>query len=242
MSYNLDKCYVCNNANASNITVLTYSDRKYTSCKDCFINIRECIIPIKEFEYGIILNYEYFDVDINLNENNFLFKYIQHNNHTEKVLLSSVINHHIEVLPKLNNLIKISDIDFYNSDFELYSDIDMLVNKIESREYQITVPIFFTRKFRHRNYAEIDMYDFIKLYQENNNIGFYQIDILKYQGCDQNMLYRINLLNNIFFKIMLRYNKLAKFILKISNNTMNNYLSLLPEDIIYMIIKLIGKK
>ena len=222
LSYFSSKCYICGCVKSSNITFFNNSERKYVSCNNCYENIHNCIIPKEEYNYGIIIFYNYYEIEFNhLSDNVFKHIHLKSSNTKQKIMLSSVINHYIQIFDQKH----------------LTNNIETLIQKLENNEITILIPIFFTTKRRHRNYPEIELYSLIELYQNNPNIGYYEVDFYKYNQINTKNYKYIYVLNNILFQLLLKYNYLCKSIMYIYYND-NTYLGLLPLDIIYNIIRL----
>ena len=218
MSYVSSQCNVCGENNSSNITFFTYSNRKYISCNSCIQLLQDNIIPSQEFENGIILFYNYYDINLGFNETVYSKKFTCL--FSEEILLRTVINHYI---------------NFIYQDI-IFLPISEIIQKIENEEIIIKVPIFYVKKIKHRKYPEIDMYSIIQLYQNNNNIGYYEFDETKYQKLNQKYQKYVRFCNNILFNLMLKYNDVCKILLRIWSDK-KTLLNLLPEDIMYLIIK-----
>jgi len=82
-------------------------------------------------------------------------------------------------------------------------------------------------------------YNLSKLYRENTStVGYYEINKNGYVGLSKHEKDYIDYHNNILFNMMLMYNDLAKTIIDLAARRCYNYFTILPIELLHIIIKL----
>lgn len=226
---NNKKCTACNNQASMIIFAITpcthdndthdndirqnpQSSDHFTSCIDCINVIQTITIPKYYLQHGIISYYHYFGYNT---------ESILNNTNNRKMIPSVVLSDYGKVYVALT------------CGFET----QWLIVKKHKEKYRYMVPIFFTKRIRRRNTAIKLHYDLELLYKQNPNlIGLYQIDNDCYNDLTPNEAMYLTNHNTMLFNMALQYNMYAKTILYMYNSD-NCVFSIIPIDIIYMIIR-----
>ena len=230
---------VCCGANATNV-VFTFNNnielvnatitgenitgdiesKQFLSCDDCYDNLQKMVIPLYEFTHGIISKFTYYPQQVADN-----MKGLAVSPETVKIKLdSSQIEASLTCKYRTHNII-ISNIN---------DGISSNVNYF--------VPVYYTERKNRRTIGITKHYNLLSLYQENDSImGYYQIDKSEYDFLHQTDLQMIDKYNINLFEMMLPYSKYAINILDASTAG-TNYFSLLPIELLHIIIKLCYNK
>ena len=238
-------CFICENP-ASNVIFSPIDDdfsittaQQYLACADCYEVVRTDIIPKDKLHAGIISKYNY------------------NGNDTEGVLSNQggeCKNPHTPTIQSDEfGTVDVALSCKYQHQYIVVVDdgvvddggVDEVVNvrdryrTTSNKSAEYFIPVFFIERLNRRNYAMVRHYNLSKLYRENTStVGYYEINKNGYVGLSKHEKDYIDYHNNILFNMMLMYNDLGKTIIDLAGSTGDNYFTILPIELLHIIIKL----